>query len=73
MENAQELGWSHIGTFWQAGTTNYWAKISRKCFLPIFWPNQVQEEPNWGFLDVLEPLKPSIFHFEHCKALIFTL
>jgi hypothetical protein len=26
-----------------------------------------------GFLDILEPLKPSIFHYEHCKSMILIL
>jgi hypothetical protein len=31
------------------------------------------ERAHLGVFDILEPLKPSILHSEHCKALILTI
>jgi hypothetical protein len=48
-------------------------KLLRRVFFSFFGKTKCRKSPDRGFWTVLEPLKPSIFHSEHCKAQILTL
>jgi hypothetical protein len=40
----------------------------QEAYLLQFLAKQGAEKAQLGFLDVLKPLEPSIWNFEHCKA-----